>query len=120
MRYFGATGNAEMHYDAPVRITGANKWDFAGLGAPAQSTDTAAAVTGAFKGALDDADAMKQKHFIETITSGKFTNESDQGATSTLSAILGRQAAYTGRPWTWDEIMNVTEVWDAQLDVAKL
>jgi len=37
-----------------------------------------------------------------------------------LSAILGRQAAYTGRPWTWDEIMNVTEVWDAQLDVAKL
>ncbi|MEO8658211.1 MAG: Gfo/Idh/MocA family oxidoreductase [Bryobacteraceae bacterium] len=120
MRYFGATGNAEMHYDAPVRITGANKWDFAGLGAPAQSTDTAAAVTGAFKGALDDADAMKQKHFIETITSGKFTNESDQGATSTLSAILGRQAAYTGRPWTWDELMNVTEVWDAQLDVAKL
>lgn len=120
MRYFGSTGNAEMHYDAPVRITGANKWDFPGLGAPEQVTDAAAAVAGAFKGALDDADARKQNYFIDSIVSGKFVNETEQGATSTLSAILGRQAAYTGRPWTWDELMKVNEVWDAKLNVAKL
>jgi predicted dehydrogenase len=120
MHYFGNSGNAEMHYDAPVRITGRNKWDFPGLGAPATSTDAAAAVTGAFKGALDDADAMKEKHFIETIVSGNHINESEQGATSTLSAMLGRQSAYTGRAWTWNELMQVTEVWDAHLDVARL
>lgn len=120
MRYFGTTGNAEMHYDAPVRITGRNKWEFPGLGVPGQVTDTSAAVTGAFKGALDDADAMKQKHFIESIVSGNHINESEQGATSTLSAILGRQSAYSGRTWTWDELMKVDEVWDAHLDVAKL
>jgi predicted dehydrogenase len=120
MRYFGTTGNAEMRYDAPVRITGANKWDFPGLGAPGQVTDTAAAVTGAFKGALDDADASKQKHFIESIVSGSFLSQASQGAESTLSAILGRQAAYSGRPWTWDELLKLEEVWDAKLDVAKL
>ncbi len=120
MRYFGSSGNAEMHYDSPVRITGPKSWDFPGLGKPEQVTDTNAAVTGAFKGALDDADAMKQRHFIASIASGKFINEAEQGATSTLSAILGRQAAYTGRPWTWDELMKLDEVWDAKLNVAKL
>lgn len=120
MRYFGTTGNAEMHYDAPVRITGRNKWEYPGLGVPGQVTDTSAAVTGAFKGALDDADAMKEGHFIESIVSGNHINESEQGGTSTLSAILGRQSAYSGRTWTWDELMKVDEVWDAHLDVAKL
>ncbi|MBI4873605.1 MAG: Gfo/Idh/MocA family oxidoreductase [Acidobacteria bacterium] len=120
MRYFGTTGNAEMRYDAPVRITGAKKWDFPGLGAPGQVTDTAAAVTGAFKGALDDADQKKQRHFIDSIVSGKFLNEASQGVESALSAMLGRQAAYTGRPWTWDELLRLGEVWDAKLDVARL
>lgn len=120
LRYFGTAGNAEMRYDAPVRITGDKPWEFPGLGAPGQVTDTAAAVTGAFKGALDDADAMKQKRFIESIVSGNFIHETQQGAESTLSAILGRQAAYTGRPWTWDELLKVEEVWDAKLDVARL
>ena len=120
MRYFGTTGNAEMRYDAPVRITGAKKWDFPGLGAPGQVTDTAAAVTGAFKGALDDADARKQKHFIESIVSGNSLSQAQQGAESTLSAILGRQAAYSGRSWSWDELLKLEEVWDAKLDPARL
>ena len=120
MRYFGTTGNAEMRYDAPVRITGKNKWDFPGLGAPGQVTDTAAAVTGAFKGALDDADQKKQQNFIESIVSGKFLSQATQGAESTLSAILGRQAAHTGRRWSWDELLKVDEVWDAKLDVARM
>jgi predicted dehydrogenase len=120
MRYFGSNGYAEMRYDAPVRIVGPNKWDFPGLGAPGPVTDTAAAVTGVFKGALDDADQKKQQHFIESIVSGRFLSETQQGAESALSAILGRQAAYTGRTWTWDELLKTNEVWDAKLDVAKL
>jgi predicted dehydrogenase len=120
MRFFGTGGNAEMHYDAPVRITGPKPWNFPGLGAPGQVTDTSAAVVGAFKGALDDADQNKQQHFIESITSGKYLNEAHQGAESALSAMLGRQAAYTGRPWKWDELLKVEEVYDARIDITKL
>ena len=118
VRVFGTGGNAELHYDAPVRITGPQAWSFPGLGA--QVTDTSAAVVGAFKGALDDADQMKQKHVINAITSGSFINEAQQGAESTLSAILGRQAAYTGRPWKWDELLRVEEIYDAKIDIRKL
>jgi hypothetical protein len=119
MRYFGTVGAAEMHYDAPVRITGPQKWEFP-LGPAGPATETAAAVVGAFKGALDDADAMKQKRFIGSILSGALINEAEQGAESTLSAILGRQAAYTGRPWTWLELLKLEERWDARLDIARL
>jgi myo-inositol 2-dehydrogenase / D-chiro-inositol 1-dehydrogenase len=120
MRYFGTSGCAEMHYDAPVRITGKNPWEYPGLGKEGQVTTSSATLAGSFKGALDDADAMKQKHFIESITSGKPINQAHQGAESTLSAIMGRQAAYTGRTWSWDEVMKYDEVWDAKLDVGKL
>jgi predicted dehydrogenase len=120
MRMFGTQGNFEAHYDAPVRITGRNPWEFPGLGVPGQINNTAAAAAGAFKGALDDADAMKEQHFIESITSGKFINEAAQGAESTLSAMLGRYASYTGRAWSWDELLAVTEKWNSGLDVAHL
>jgi predicted dehydrogenase len=120
MRHFGTDGSSEMHYDAPVRITGKNPWEYPGLGKEGQVTTNAAALAGSFKGALDDADTMKQKHFIESITSGKPINQARQGAESALTAIMGRQAAYTGRTWTWDDVMKYDEVWDAKLDVAKL
>ena len=119
MRWFGMDGNAEMHYDAPVRITGKTPWEFP-LGQQSQVTTSNATLAGAFKGALDDADAMRQKHFIESIVSGKPVNEARQGAESTLSAIMGRQAAYTGRVWTWEDVNKDAEVWDAKLDVRKL
>src|SRR5512136_1913520 len=55
MQYYGTKGWAEAHYDAPVRLSAETDWEFPGLGKP-QATDAAAAVTGRFPGALDDAD----------------------------------------------------------------
>lgn len=118
-RYFGTESNAEMHYDAPVRVTGKRKWEFP-IGSTAGVPASSASVTGAFSGALDDADRMKQRHFIESITSGRFINEVQRGAESTLTAMLGRQAAYSGRPVTWEELLRSEEVWDAKLDVRAL
>jgi hypothetical protein len=43
-----------------------------------------------------------------------------QGAESTLTAMLGRQAAYGGHSITWDELLRSQEVWDAKIDVRKL
>jgi len=86
-----------------------------GLGRP-PATDQAAAVTGAFRGALEDADPNKQKAFIESITSGKLINEAAMGAESALAGILGRMAAYTGDEVTWDKMMKSKEVWDPKMD----
>lgn len=114
MSYFGTEGSAEMKYDAPVRITGRRAWDAPGVGKPVENQGQAAAA-GAFKGAIEDADAEKERRFIESIVNAKPLNEVAQGAESALSAILGRTAAYTGRTLTWDELMKSTEAWDARL-----
>jgi predicted dehydrogenase len=49
-----------------------------------------------------------QEHadFIASIRSGKPYNEAKQLAYSTLIAILGRTAAYTGKLLTWEQVLN--------------
>jgi len=100
MRMFGTQGDFEAHYDAPVRITGRNPGS-SGPRSSGPDQGRGGRRGWGLQGALDDADAMKEQHFIESITSGKFINEAAQGAESTLSAMLGRYAAYTGRTWSW-------------------
>jgi predicted dehydrogenase len=116
MQYYGTKGCAEARYDAPVRMTGEIQWEFPGLGRP-QAVDAATAATGTFHGALDDADPNKQKAFVESIASGKPINEAQSGAESALAGMLGRQAAYTGRKVTWDDLMKSTEIWDPKIDL---
>jgi predicted dehydrogenase len=115
MLYFGSHGVAEANYSAPVKIDGENPWEFAGLGEP-EETSQEDAVTGRFSGALDDADTNKQKVFIESITSGKLINEAAPGVEAALSAIMAREAAYTGEEVTWDEILKSEEVYDPKMD----
>ncbi len=45
-------------------------------------------------------------HFVESIRLGKKINQAEDLAYSTLIAIQGREAAYTGKPISWDEIMS--------------
>jgi predicted dehydrogenase len=49
-----------------------------------------------------------QEHtdLIESIRAGKPINELRAVAESTLTAIMGRMAAYTGRPVTWEQALN--------------
>lgn len=44
-------------------------------------------------------------HLVESIRLNKKINQAEDLAYSTQVAILGREAAYTGKPITWDEIM---------------
>jgi predicted dehydrogenase len=115
MQYYGTKGWAEARYDTPVRLSAEAEWEYPGLGKP-EATDAAAAVTGAFRGALDDADPNKQKSFIDSITSGNLLNEAQQGAESALAGILGRMAAYTGKEVTWEQMMKSKETWDPKID----
>jgi hypothetical protein len=52
-----------------------------------------------------------QEHtdLIASIRASKPINELKQVAESTLSAIMGREAAYTGQEVTWDQILNAQQ-----------
>jgi myo-inositol 2-dehydrogenase/D-chiro-inositol 1-dehydrogenase len=56
-------------------------------------------------------DPYKQEHvdFVTAIRKGQAINEAEHVAKSTLTAVMGRTAAYTGREVTWDELMASNE-----------
>jgi predicted dehydrogenase len=118
VRFFGTRGSCEAHYDHRMSIAGEEKWD-AGLGGK-QATGEQFSAAGTFRGALDQADSEKQKAFVESITSGKLLNEAAHGAESALTAMLGRNAAYSGKTITWDEHMKSQEAYDPKIDLTKL
>lgn len=105
-RFFGTKGVAESHHRGPVKIEmhsdGATGWD--------SGTESA----------LDSAVADKAKAFIAGIRAGKFDNEARQGAETTLTTILGRTAAYTGREQTWDALVKTDAKWDLKMNLDAL
>jgi myo-inositol 2-dehydrogenase / D-chiro-inositol 1-dehydrogenase len=58
-----------------------------------------------------DPDPYVQEHtdLIASIRAGKPINELKQVAESTLSAIMGRMSAYTGKAVTWEQALNSQE-----------
>lgn len=59
----------------------------------------------------DDPNPYQVEHdeLFEAIRKGNVINDTEFGAKSTLSAIMGRTATYTGQVITWDQIMNSQE-----------
>jgi len=49
-------------------------------------------------------------NLIASIKAGKPLNEGKQVAESTLTAIMGRMSAYTGRALSWDWVMNASKL----------
>jgi predicted dehydrogenase len=87
---YGADGACHMD-SGNWRIEGKNAWKFAGQGNDPYQTEH------------DD--------LFASIRSGNLLNEGQMVAESTMSAILGRMATYTGKVVTWDEAMASNEVW---------
>jgi predicted dehydrogenase len=52
---------------------------------------------------------QEHTNLIASIRAGTPLNEGRQVAESTLSAIMGREAAYTGQDITWDELLNAEQ-----------
>ena len=100
IRVYGSKGTLDSHYNGKVEITGDNPWP----GAPKDDTFRGGAVA-------------NLKAFVESIRNGKPINNADHGSESTLSAILGRLAAYSGKPVTWDEMMRSNETWEAKIPI---
>lgn len=97
VRLFGTNGTSDTGYSGFPQITGDNPWQ--------ADSDSP----------LDTTMVNKMQEMEESIRSGKFVNQCQQGAESTLSSILGRMAAYQERVVTWDEMMASKEKLDAGL-----
>jgi predicted dehydrogenase len=114
VRFIGDDGMGESNYSGLGRITGKKPWS---------STDQKAngdfSTAGTFDG-LGNCDGRKTGSFIESIRSGKFHNQSREGAESALSAILGRMAAYSGEEVTWSEMLGSNQSYQGQIDLNKL
>jgi predicted dehydrogenase len=82
-RIIGAKGVAEV--DKWV-IKGENAWEY--------------------EGPEENAKDVEQAYFIRTIRDGKPVNEVREMAYSTLTAIMGRMSAYSGRALKWDWALN--------------
>jgi predicted dehydrogenase len=100
IRVYGSKGVADTHYNGFLRITGEKPW-------PGVDKDDT------FRGGAVE----NLKTFVESIRTGKFINNADHGADSTLSAILGRMAAYTGKAVSWDEMMKSEERWETKVPI---
>ena len=71
---------------------------------------------------LGAAYVREHKDLIDSINAGKPLNEGRQVAESTLTAIMGRMSAYTGKPVSWENALNSKEdlypqhlAWDMSL-----
>jgi hypothetical protein len=68
---------------------------------------------------LESTDPYQVEHDVlfAAIRNGTPHNEVEYGAHSTMTAILGRMATYSGKVLTWDEAFNSqVSLWPAELD----
>ena len=77
-----------------------------------------------YEGKAEDMYQVEHDELFDSIRIGKPVNDGARMASSTLLAIMGRMAAYTGQEITWEMALNSTEVlvpaeldWDMKLPV---
>jgi myo-inositol 2-dehydrogenase / D-chiro-inositol 1-dehydrogenase len=80
-----------------------------------------------YKGPKTDMYQNEHNELFASIRSGKVINDGEWMAHSTLMAIMGRMAAYTGQEVTWEQAMNSQEKlvpdhldWKMKLDIAPM
>jgi myo-inositol 2-dehydrogenase / D-chiro-inositol 1-dehydrogenase len=115
-RFVGTKGIAEAHYTGGVFIQGEKEWDSGVTKAAAELTPQQIAA-GASLSAIEDADKNKARSFIDSIDTGHYLNQLQPGCDSTISAILGREAAARRERVSWDEISLSSEKIDPGLDL---
>jgi myo-inositol 2-dehydrogenase / D-chiro-inositol 1-dehydrogenase len=117
-RFIGTKGFAEAHYSGGVFINGDNQWD-SGIAKQESELTPQQQAAGVFLSSLYDSDANKEKAFIQSIETGNYLNETRSGAESTLTAILGREAATARKEMEWDKIASSNEKLDPKLNLSQ-
>ena len=62
-----------------------------------------------FEGKPDDPYVQEHAHLMASIRGGNYINEAQNVAESTMTAIMGRMAEYSGKRLTWDEALASEE-----------
>jgi myo-inositol 2-dehydrogenase/D-chiro-inositol 1-dehydrogenase len=114
--FFGPEGIAEMPYKGAVRIQGKKPWIWTGS---EQESGAKFAADGAFSDNLADADKMKDRSFIESITGNKFQNQIAAGVESARTCMMARKSAETGRTVSWQDIEADTEQYQLGIEIRK-
>jgi len=95
---FGIRGTLESRYGGAVNILGENPWK------GTQHDNT-----------MNQGTANNIKTFVRSIRESSPVNNAEVCVESTLSAILGREAAYKESMLTWDELMKSNRRLEAKL-----
>ena len=114
--FFGIEGIAEMPYKGALRIQGQKPWTWTGS---EQESGAKFAADGAFSDNLADADKMKDRSFIESITGNKFQNQIAAGVDSARTCMMARKSAETGRTVSWQDIEADTEQYQLGIEIRK-
>lgn len=96
-RIFGTKGVGEASYGGGGHVTGPNDWH------------------SERQGLLGGTEESKVKKLEASIRSGNFVNQTEIGANSTLTCVLGRMAAYGNKEVTWDEMIKSNLKYDANI-----
>jgi predicted dehydrogenase len=95
---FGIHGTLETRYNGLLRLYGKNPW-------PGVEKDKT----------MDQGTANNIKTFIRSIREGKPVNNAASAVESTLSGILGRDAALSESVLTWDELLKSQKRYEVNL-----
>ncbi|MBO0719601.1 MAG: Gfo/Idh/MocA family oxidoreductase [Blastocatellia bacterium] len=104
-RFFGTLGVSETMQSGPAKVTLNKEENGKNYEGPVD---------------LHVAVGTKMKALVESIKSGKFEIQTEQGAETTLTSILGRMAAYTGKEVTWEKMISSNEKWNLKLKLEGL
>lgn len=118
-KFIGTEGTAEAHYTGGVFISGKNQWDSGIIRCADREPTEEQRRTGAFLSALYDADQQKGSAFIKSIETGNYLNDTFSGVASTLSAIMGREAAMSGEKVMWDHLRLSSHRLDPVLNLSQ-
>ena len=96
VRLYGTKGTLESNYGFS-KITGENTWT---------------AETNPF----ENVEVNRVSEFVASIYNGKPVNSAEHAANSALTSILGREAAYSGKEWTWKKMMRGNQKFRVKID----
>ena len=74
---------------------------------------------GSFTSSLHDANTNKVKSFVQSVETRNYLNEIQPGVESTLTAVLGREAAEAKRELTWKDVRASNDKIDAKLNLSQ-
>ena len=118
-KFIGTEGIAEAYYTGGVFISGKNEWDSGVIRCADNKTTEEQRRAGAFSSSLHDADSNKGTAFIKSIETGNYLNDTFSGVESTLSAIMGREAAMSGKKIMWDNLRFSSQSLDPKLNLSQ-